>query len=446
MRFTLIFTTYSLFFVFISNGQEELSAKEAVLKALENNFQMRIAEKQVDIAEKNNTWSEAGLFPSVDLSASLNNTVIDNTNNPFTFTPGLIYNRAVSPGITANWNIFTGMGVKISKDRLEQLENQSNGNANTILENTAFDVLSAYYNCLMQRTQLENLIDLFKTTKKQVKYEEKRTELGQANKLSLAQVQNQFYSDSINIIQQEVIYENALRNLMLLMNVEPEKIRNGIFPILTDSLKIEIEPIDQEEVLKSVTENNQNLKNQMINEQLQRTSTQLQRSFLYPTLNLQMGASPNFGNIRSLSDNNLQAETQQINYFANLSLRYSLFNNWKDKRAVEVSKIQEEITAMNTLELKNQLVATTVNLTEQYMVRNKLVDVAATNVNYAQQAFDLGLKRFELGGINSIDLAQLRSALLNAKLNYTNLLFQRIQTYLEIYRTSGNLLLTYSDD
>lgn len=445
MRFPLILSLYILSIAFSTSSQENLSAKDAVLKALENNFQMQIAEKQVNIAEKNNTWSEAGLFPTVELTASLNNTVVDNTNNPFTFTPGLIYNRSLSPGITANWNIFTGMGVKISKDRLQQLEEQSNGNAKTILENTAYDVLSAYYNCLVQRAQLENLKGLISTTKKQVLYEEKKANLGQVNKLALAQIQNQLYSDSINIIQQEMMYENALRNLMLLMNVEENEIQEGLFPVLSDSLEVEIEPIDQEELVKKVTENNQNLKNQMINEKLQQTSTQLQRSFLYPTLNLQLGASPNFGNVRSLSDNNLQAETQQVNYFANLSLRYSLFNNWKDKRAVEVSKIQEEIASMNTQELKKQLITTTVNLSDQYIVRNKLVDVASTNVNYAKQAFDLGLERFKLGSINSIELAQLRNALLNAKLNYTNLLFQRIQTYLEIYRTSGNLLLTYSD-
>lgn len=445
MRLTSILTFFVLIASFSINSQEKLSAKDAVLKALENNFQMQIAERQIDIAEKNNTWSEAGLFPTVDLTASLNNTVIDNTNNPFTFTPGLIYNRALSPGITANWNIFTGMGVKISKDRLAQLEEQSNGNAQTIIENTAFDVLSAYYNCLMQRAQLENLKELFATTKKQVVYEEKRTSLGQTNKLALAQVQNQYYSDSINIIQQEMMYENALRNLMLLMNVESSEIQEGAFPNLSDSLEMEIEPVDQEELVKNVTENNQNLKNQMINEKLQQTSTQLQRSFLYPTLNLQLGASPNFGNVRSLSDNNLQAETQQINYFANLSLRYSLFNNWKDKRAVEVSKIQEEIASMNTQEMKKQLITSTVNLSNQYVLRNKLVDVASTNVNYAKQAFELGQERFKVGGINSIELAQLRDALSNAKLNYTNLLFQRIQTYLEIYRASGNLLLTYSN-
>lgn len=439
MRLLTILFIGSFFYGF---SQQELSAKDAILRALENNFQVQIAEKQVDIAEKNNTWSEAGLFPTVELSAGMNNTVIDNTNNPFTFTPGLIYNRSLSPGITANWNIFTGLAVKITKDRLEQLEAQSNGNANLIMENTAFDVLTAYYNCLVQREQLNTFREVFNTTKLQVEFESSKMNLGQTNKLAMAQIQNQLFSDSINILQQEVNYENALRNLMLLMNVPIEEIENSTYPVLTDSLNIVLDPIDQSEVITDLKSNNQNLKNQLINEQLQQTNTQLQRSFLYPTLSLQLGASPSFGNFRSLSDNNLQAETQQINYFANLNLRYTLFNNWKNKRAVEVAKIQEEISTMNTQELEKQLVSSAVQLTELYQVRNNLVDVASANAQYAKEAFELGEERFKLGSINSIELAQLRNAYVNAQLNYTNLLFQRIQTYLEIYRTSGNLLLS----
>lgn len=439
MRLLTILFIGSFFYGF---GQQELSAKDAILRALENNFQVQIAEKQVDIAEKNNTWSEAGLFPTVELSAGMNNTVIDNTNNPFTFTPGLIYNRSLSPGITANWNIFTGLAVKITKDRLEQLEAQSNGNANLIMENTAFDVLTTYYNCLVQHERLNTFRKVFNTTKLQVEFESSKMNLGQTNKLAMAQIQNQLFSDSINILQQEVNYENALRNLMLLMNVPIEEIENSTYPVLTDSLNIVLDPIDQSEVITDLKSNNQNLKNQLINEQLQQTNTQLQRSFLYPTLNLQLGASPSFGNFRSLSDNNLQAETQQINYFANLNLRYTLFSNWKNKRAVEVAKIQEEISIMNTQELEKQLVSSAVQLTELYQVRNNLVDVASANVQYAKEAFELGEERFKLGSINSIELAQLRNTYVNAQLNYTNLLFQRIQTFLEIYRTSGNLLLS----
>jgi len=424
-------------------SQEQLSAKDAVITALENNYQMQIADERIAIAEKNNKWSEAGLFPTVELTASVNNAIADNTNNPFTFTPGLIYNRSVSPGISANWNIFTGMGVKITKERLAQLEKQSNGNANVVLENTAFDVLNAYYNVLMQDAQLSTLKALKKATKKQVQYEAKKYELGQSNQLALAQLQNQLYSDSISIIQQEVVLENAYRNLLLLMNVPMEELIKAPFPKLTDSLNIIIEPFSEEDVIQNVAENNQNLKNQMINQELQSMNTDMQRSFLYPTVNLRLAASPSFGNFRSLSDDNLNAETQQINYTANLSLRYSLFDNWKNKRAVEVAKIEEKISAMNTSELKKELKTNAINLIRQYEVRNQLVNVANANVQYARRAYKLGLERFKLGQMNSIELSQLRNSLLNAEMEVINLQFQRIQTYMEIYRISGNLLLNY---
>ena len=438
---TILFlsTCFSVF------SQEELSAKKAVMVALENNFQMQIAEKQIEVAEKNNKWSEAGLFPTVDLTAGYNHSVVDNTNNPFTFTPGLIYNGQINPGINVNWNIFSGFAVKISKDRLNQLESQSNGNYSLILENTAYDVLQAYYNALFQDSQLENLKDILELTKKQYQYEESKQKLGQSNHLEVVQMRNQLLSDSINIMQQKVVRDNAYRNLLLLMNVPEEDLTGNSFPSLVDSLGVPLESFQKEKLTEEITANNQNLKNQLINLELQKTNTDLQRSFLYPTLTAQLGASPSFGNFRALNDENLNASTQQISYFANVSLRYSLFDNWKNKRAVEVSKIQEEISEMNVKELEKQLLANSHNLANLYEIRNHLVNVSSENVAYAQQAYKMGLDRYNLGSINSIDLLQLRNSYLNAKLNYTNLLFQRIQTYLELYKLTGSLRLEYSN-
>ena len=440
--FSTILVLSTCFMIF---SQEELSAKKAVMVALENNFQMQIAEKQIEVAEKNNKWSEAGLFPTVDLTAGYNHSVVDNTNNPFTFTPGLIYNGQINPGINVNWNIFSGFAVKISKDRLNQLESQSNGNYSLILENTAYDVLQAYYNALFQDSQLENLKDILELTKKQYQYEESKQKLGQSNHLEVVQMRNQLLSDSINIMQQKVVRDNAYRNLLLLMNVPEEDLTGNSFPTLVDSLGVPLESFQKEKLTEEITANNQNLKNQLINLELQKTNTDLQRSFLYPTLTAQLGASPSFGNFRALNDENLNASTQQISYFANVSLRYSLFDNWKNKRAVEVSKIQEEISEMNVKELEKQLLANSHNLANLYEIRNHLVNVSLENVAYAQQAYKMGLDRYNLGSINSIDLLQLRNSYLNAKLNYTNLLFQRIQTYLELYKLTGSLRLEYSN-
>ena len=56
-------------------AQENLSARDAVIKALENNYDIEVAELQKDIGTMNNTWSEAGAFPTVDLQVSQMNTI-----------------------------------------------------------------------------------------------------------------------------------------------------------------------------------------------------------------------------------------------------------------------------------------------------------------------------------------------------------------------------------
>lgn len=424
-------------------AQEQLSAEGAVMKALENNYQMKIAKKQDNITDKNNKWSEAGLFPTVELSAAWGNSIIDNTNNPFTFTPGLISTRSITPGATVNWNLFSGFRVLISKQRLDLLQEQSRENGLLILENTAHDVLRAYYNVILQQERRKVFQELYNFSIRQLKYEEQKAEYGSSNKLSIYQLSNQVFSDSINVIQQKISEKNAARNLILLMNVDMDELENDIFPELIDSLSMPLTPLEPSDLREQMLSNNQNLKNQFINLELQKKNTQLQRSFLYPTINAQLGAQPNFGNFRSLSDSNIDASTQQITYFGNINLRYNLYNNWKDKRAVEVSKIQEEITEYNVRELEKQLIVNLKNLTDNYQIRNNLVSLANQNTAYAELAFQIGRERYELGQINSIELAQLQNAYMNAKMEYFDTLYQRLDVYLEIIKATGKLQLEY---
>ena len=143
----------------IGFAQRDLSASEAVFISLEKNYQVIISGKQHSINELNNRWSEAGAFPTVDLTLINGNTIQDNTNNPFTFIPGIVLTQSINPSLTANWNIFTGFAVRISKERLEILENQSANNAMAVIENTIQDVLKAYYTAQLQHDRK----DLFKS-------------------------------------------------------------------------------------------------------------------------------------------------------------------------------------------------------------------------------------------------------------------------------------------
>lgn len=428
--------------VFPVFAQQTLSAKEAVALALENNFKVKIAEKQVEIADKNNNWMEAGLFPTITIGASLNNTIQDNTNNPFTFTPGIILSQGVTPSLTANWNLFSGLSMFITKDRLELLEQQSNGNALAVMETTVQDVLKAYYTAGLQKERMLLFSTLKEYSRKRMAYYELKEKYSKSSSLELLQFRNQYLTDSTNYLVQEISYQNAMRNLLLLMNNSADSIQTT-FPELTDKLEISFPLVDFNKAMEEMKSSNQNLKNQYISLELQKTATNYQRTFLYPTLSFQAGITPSYSWIREIKDDLFEAQTQTLQYYGNFNLRYNLFNNWKAKRSYDVAKIQEEIAELNTESMEQTLATTLRNVLELYKVRSKLVDISAENLNYASKAWDLAKKRFELGTLTSIELSTFQNNYQNTMIQHYENQFNKMDAFLEIYKLTGKMGLSY---
>lgn len=435
-----------VFFGFAATAQDTLSAQQAVFIALKNNYDVLIAENNQEIAKKNNSWSEAGLFPTVQLTIGQNNLIQDNTNNPFTFTPGVILNQSFSPSISSNVNLFSGFQVKINKERLEQLETQSEGNAAVVIESLIGDVLRTYFTAVLQQKRADLLQQTLEHSRKRVRYAELQNKYSSANSLELLQLRNQYLTDSTNFLMQQLSVDNALRNLRLLMNNKEKD--QSTFPVLTDELPSALQIMDKTQAKRDLMSNNLNLKNQFLAQELSQTSIELQRSFLYPTLGLNLSAAPNYGQFRQLSGGDPgqpnSISTSNIAYVANFSLRYNIYNNWKSKRAVEVAKIQAETAALNTEKLKDNLSTTLENQLALYEIRNGLVALGEENKEYAQKAYNLAERRYEVGTINSVDLIVFQNAYINTLTQYYQNLYDRLDTYLELYRLTGKLHLEYS--
>ncbi len=427
-------------------AQEALSAQQAVFNALKNNYDILISEKQEEIAAKNNAWSEAGMFPTVAIQVGQNNLLQDNTNNPFTFTPGIVLNQSINPSLVVNANLFSGFQVRMNKLRLEQLEEQTKGNTAVVIESLIQDVMKAYYSALLQKERS----DLYKTimgySSRRLRYNELKNQYSASNSLEVLQLKNQYLTDSTNYLLQQLSYENSLRNLVLLMNNSEDTTFTNL-PILSDKLELILPVLDQEKIKSDLFENNQNLKNQYLALELQETNVNFQRSFLYPTLSLQLSANPSYGEFRQISGalpgNPTSISTQSLTYSGNFTLRYNIYNNWKAKRAVEVAKIQTEIGSLNVEKLKKTLQVNLTNQLSLYEIRNNLVQVSTENLEYATKAYDLAQKKFELGSVNSIDLIVYQSNYQNTLIQHYENLFNRLDTFIEIYKLSGNLGLQF---
>lgn len=421
-------------------AQQKISALDAVQIALKQNYGIQIAEKQATIAQKNNSWSEAGLFPTVTLNATIGNAIQDNSNNPVSFIQTRLLSQNINPQLNANWNVFSGMGIKISKDRLALLEEQSNGNLMLEIENTTIDVLKSYYTVLLQEEKLRLIKEVLKNSKERLSYIELKEEYGQTNSLELLQFKNQYLSDSINSIQQEVNVINAKKNLLLLLNDN----ENNVLPVLTDSLNLNLKQIQRDAVLDGLRNNNQNLKNQFINLKLQEKNISYARSFLYPVVSVSAGLSPSWGRVEDLNNEDFQSNTEQVNYFANVSLRYNLFNNWKTKRSIEVAKIQAEIAQLNIESVEDQLIVTTNNLVSLYEVQLRLLNLSSQNIIYAKKAYNLANSKFKNGSINSLDVINFKNNYITSSINHLDNQYNRLELYLELLKTSGNMQLEYN--
>lgn len=434
LKFLFVVITLILGFHSGLKSQEPLTLGQAIELTLANNYQIRIADQNKTIANMQNTWGQAGLYPIITLGLTNTNAVQDNTKNPATFFPGRIFNTNLSASVDANWTIFSGFRVKSTKEQLEKIQEQSQGNAMLIVENAVQSTILSYYNALTQKRKLEIWEELLEFGNERIEYFETKQEVGVSNTMEVLQIKNQLLNDSTSYLMQKLQYENALRNLNLTMG-QPIEIKY----VLTDSLKISIPELDKDALRQEMLSNNTNIKNQLINMELQSINTKLARSALFPTVDLSAGASPSVGLIKVLPDVQ-DINSQQLQYYGNINIRYTLFNNYQNKRGVEVAQVREKIERLNgeelALQLNNELHINFEMFKQQIWVER----ISRENLSYADKVFEVGKDRYQLGSINYFDLNNLQNTYRNSMMLHYDNLYNLIASYVDILRLTGGIM------
>jgi outer membrane protein len=464
----------SLFFILsvvcVQAQQQSLSLVNAVQRGLQNNFDAQIQTLEVEQAKLMNNWGQAGRLPTINLTGNSNNNYIyRQPTNPFAI-PGKSINNTVPGQLDVSWILFNGFGVRLNKARLEQLENQTAGNARFIVENTAQTIILGYYNSLLEKQRLRVRERVMRYSKERYDFVRLRKELGGAITFDVLQEQNNYLTDSANVLRQELAYRTAVRNLNELLN---EKLDTEY--IFSDSLLFETEELDYEAMRQKLTASNASLRNQFIVQELQRIATQSSRSALYPALNLNFGANGSIDQqnalFRPTTGGTVVRSTNPVGYlnddenqpvwgrttlseyltnkgysygaYANISLRFTLFNGGQVRRAVENARIDEKIAQLGTdrlkLSLENDLLANY----DLYQLRRQLVVIAQTKLRAAELNLSLANERYRNGALSAIDLRIVQENFQNAALENYAAIFDILSIRTELVRMTGGLLEEY---
>ena len=135
MRQLFLIITLTACSVYLMAQSQQLTLQDALSKGMQHNFNIQIAYVEQDIAARNNSLLEAGILPSLNLSANRSYNVND-VDNPASFIRGKFTTIADRVAGDLTWTLFNGFAVWISKERLALLHEQSLDNGKMVVENT----------------------------------------------------------------------------------------------------------------------------------------------------------------------------------------------------------------------------------------------------------------------------------------------------------------------
>lgn len=419
-----------------------LTLQEAIAKSLKNNYGILIERERINQATLNNNWGETGRYPTINLLLQQNNG-INNIDNPASFLSGNVINNSIQPALNVNWVIFNGFRTKIAKHRLEQLQEESEGNAEIVIQNTIQAVILGYYRVILEKERIEVLKKVLNYSRDRNRYSEVQVDLGTATTAETLLTKTNFLTDSINLINQELVYRNAVRDLNVLMG---EKEVEKVYEI-NEKLEAPAQTYQFKELEDQMFKANPDLNRLLISQAILHDATLLSQTAIIPQLSLAAGNSYNY-NRQDLSQATFSgdraAPTEPINakttnYFLNFNLTFTLFDGGQLKRAVQRAKISENIGNLSIEQNKLTLSRDLARAYDLYNVRRQLLSLSIESKNVAEQNLQILEERYNSGLINSFDYRQIQNAFQNAAFNELQATYNLIDANTTLIRLTGGL-------
>jgi len=417
-------------------SQEKLSLEDALKIGLKQNFEIQLAKKNLEINKLNNNYANAGALPSINISTRAETAVSDQSKNPTSFIQEILKSESLNATANLSWTLLNGYGIKANKERLNQLEYLSNGNLTLTIENTTQAIILSYYNCLLQKERLDLIQKVINLSRERVLYQKTKYDIGIGNKIELLQFENTLLLDSSNLLLQKQNFNNSIKNFNLVLGVD----ENSKW-ILTDSMETKTQVFNYNNLLEKALENNTNIINQSINNEIIKQEISIAKSAYYPNISLNSGAAFNqstydVGNSGFTGNNT--GET--LNYYANISINFRLYDGGKYRKLLQESQIRKDI---NNINLEKQKRSVTNKLSNNYEKYNNSIIIYNLNkkaFEIAKINYQLANDRVNRGIINSFDLRDIEIAFLNSGISFLQSIYNLNESYLELVKITGGII------
>jgi len=422
-------------------AQTELSLMDAIKIGMQENYDIQLSSKNKRISEINNNWANAGALPTINLSAKKEEGLSDQTNNPTSFMPYKLRSTSINGNTNVSWTLFNGFAIRANKAKLRKLEEISSNNATLTIENTIQGIILQYYNCVLQKERLKLLQKVVRLANNRLEYQQTKYDIGVSSKIDLLQIENAMLTDSSNLIMQELNYNNAIKNLNLTLGKEIETTWS-----FTDEIDTEIQLFSYENLKASTLADNTNIKNQYYNIQLAKQDIRLSKAVFYPMISVNSGAAYNestydIGELSNSMDNN----GESLNYFANFSVNFRLFDGGKLYSTLRKVKVQKEINDLQYEKVKREVLHQLSLINNKYNSRISAFSLNQKAFKIAETNYALATDKQNRGVINSFMVRDIEIAFITSGINAQQAAYNLMESKIALLKITGGIIQGYKE-
>lgn len=430
----LYITLLLIFLGFSSQAQELLTLEDAVKIALENNYDIKIAENNAKIDATNNNLANAGMLPALNANFVNNNSQIDTKQTQIDGSERELDNAKnmnLTYGVSLDWTIFDGLSMFARKEQLNVLEQQGKAELQTAILTRISDVYTTYFDLVQQQQVLASIDTAIVISNQRLTTAQNRFSIGKASKLEVLNAQVDLNSDlSLQLRQKELIKISKIRlNELLVRDTQID---------FTVAKEVSFQQnLDFNELKSTAEKQNPQLQAQILSKKVADLNLKQVKGNRYPTVRITSG----YNFTRSEASLGFITQSSGQGFVYGVTATVPIFNGFLQNRNEKIAKYQVENAGLLLEQQKLSLTSQLSSLYASYQTNLELIKVEKKNLEIAKQNLDITLAKFKIGTITTIEFRTAQQNFVEASVRYSNAQYVTKLSEINLKELAGTLKL-----
>ncbi len=425
-------TVLICFFFVQAQSQQVFTLQQALEKALNDNFSIRIARNQSTILNNNATLGNAGMLPQVNLNGSYvkaNNNVVQELSNGTSTEKQNAGQSTIAGSAVLEWVLFDGLTMFSEYNKNSALSKQGKEQLKANIEDVIENVSKTYFTVVKEKLLLSSINETLKFYADRLQIADSKYKIGSASKLDYLQSKVDYNAMLSQKLNKETDVNNAMIELKRLLQFSADTM------LQTEDTITFMAMSSMSDLLNGLQQNTA-MQVSKLNVEVNRLQLNSMKGLRMPVITGLAGYYYN----ESRNDAGLFSLNRTNGPQFGITARYNLFNGFNNSRQISNSKLNDISAQIEDQQTRTNQIADFNNTWNAFQKAQEILNLEIENTAAARENASVYLASYRLGSANLLQLNQSQESLYDALVRLVNAQYNNKTAEIHLLRLAGKLI------